>query len=88
MVGDGLGIIEGLPLPCDSCVRLVSGNFIYETMSTHQFCHVHIVLVTIHKERISVENLSEGFCTAKLLIGEVIIDSVTDNVLRPVPSLF
>ena len=60
MAGDGLGIIEGLPLPCDSPLRLVSGNFIDETMSNHQFCHVPIVLVEMHKERLSVEKLPEG----------------------------
>ena len=87
MAGDGLGIIEGLPLPCNSPVRLVSGNFIDETMSTHKFCHVPIVLLEMHKERISVKNLPEGFGTVKFLIGKVIIDSVTGNVLQPVPSL-
>ena len=67
-MGDGLGIIEGLPLPCDSPLRLVSGNFIDETMSTNQFFHIHIVLVAMHKERISVENLPECFGTAKFFI--------------------
>ena len=71
MAGDGLGKIEGLPLPCNSPVRLVSGNFIDETMSTHQFCHVPIVLVAMNKESISVKNLPEGFATAKFLIFEV-----------------
>ena len=87
LVGYGLVIIEGIPLPCDSPVHLVSGNFIDETMSTHQFCHVPIFLVAMHKERLSVENLPEYFGTAKFLIGEVRIDSVTGNVLRPVPLL-
>ena len=71
VVVDGLGLIEGLPFPCDSPVRLVSRNFIDETMSTHQFCHVPIVLVEMHKERLSVENLPEGFGTAKFLICEI-----------------
>ena len=67
MSGDGLGIVEGLPLPYDSPVRLVSGNFIDETMSTYYFCHVPIVLVTMHKEMISFENLPEGFVTDNFL---------------------
>ena len=71
MEGDGIGIIDGLPPPCDSPVYIVSWNFIYESMSTHNFSHAPIVLVEIHKERISVENLSEGFGTAKLLICKV-----------------
>ena len=64
-------IIEGLPLPCDSPVRLVSGNFIDETMSTCYFFHVPIVLVEMHKESLSVENLPEGFGTAKFRICKV-----------------
>ena len=87
MAGDGIGIIKGIPLPCDSHVRLVSGNFIDETMSTHQFCHIPIFLVTMDKKRLSVDNLPGSFVTAKFLIGEVGISSVTGNVLRPVPSL-
>ena len=87
VVGDGLSIIEGLPLPGDSPVRLVAGNFIDETMSTHQFCHITIVLVEMDKERLSVNNLPESFGTAKFLIGEVGIDSVTGNFLRPLPPL-
>ena len=71
MAGDSIGIIEGLPLPGDSTVRLVAGNFMDETMSTHNFSHVHIVLVVMHKEIFSVENLPEGFGTAKLLIYKV-----------------
>ena len=71
MAGDGLVIIEGLTLPCDSPVRLVSWNFIYETMSTHYFCHIPIALVAMHKERISVENMPEGFGTTKFLILKV-----------------
>ena len=87
VAGDGLGIIEGLPLPYESPVSLVSWNFIYETMSTHYFCHVPIVLVAMHKERISIKNLPEGFGTAKFLICKVKINSVTGNVLRPLLSL-
>ena len=87
MAGDGLGIIEGLPLPGDSPVRLVSGNSIDETMSIHQFFHLPIVLVATDKEKISVENMPEGFGTAKFLIGEVRIDSLAWNVLWPVPLL-
>ena len=55
MAGYGLGIIKVLPLPCDSPVCLVSLNFIYETMITHNLIHVPIVLVTMHKERLSVK---------------------------------
>ena len=87
MAGDGLSIIEGLPLPGDSPVCLVSGNFIDETMITNKFFHIPIVLVEMDKERLSVDNLPESFGTAKFLIGEVGIDSATGNVLRPVPSL-
>ena len=54
VAGDGLGIIKGLPFPCDSPVCLVIRNFIYETMSTHNISNVPIVLVTMHKERFSV----------------------------------
>ena len=68
MAGYGLGIIEGLPLPCNSPVCLVSWNFIDETTSTHNLSHVPIILVAIHKERLSVKNLPEGFDTAKFLI--------------------
>ena len=71
VAGYGLGIIKGLPLPCDSPVCLVSWNFIYETMSTHNFSHVHIVLVTMHKERISVKKLPKDFGTANLFICKV-----------------
>ena len=85
--GDGLGIIKGLPLPCDSPVCLVKWNFIYETMSTHNLSHVPIVLVTMHKEIISVKNPPEGFGTAKLLVCKVCINSFTGDVLWPVPSL-
>ena len=87
MAGDGHDIIEGLPLPGESPLRLVSGNFIDETMIAHQFCHVPIVLVAMDKERLSTENLPESFGTAKFLIGNVRIDSVTGNILWPVPSL-
>ena len=87
MAGDGLGTIEGLPLPCHSPVRLVSGNFIDDTMSTHYFCHVPIDLVVIHKERLSVKKLPEGFGTAKFLIWKLWINRATGNILRPVPSL-
>ena len=86
MAVDELGIIEGLLLPCDSPVRLVSWNFIYDTMSIHYFCHVPIALVAMHKERLSVENLPGGFGTAKFFICKVLINSVAGNVLRPVPS--
>ena len=71
MAGDGLGIIEGLPLPGDSPVRLVSGNLIDETMRTHQFCHINIVLVAMYKERISDDKLTESFGTTKFLICKV-----------------
>ena len=87
VAGDRIGIIEGLQLPGDSPVRLVDGNFIDETMSTHKFCHIPIVLVEMEKENLSVDNLPESFGTVQFLIGEVGIDSVTGNVLRPVPSL-
>ena len=66
-----MGIIEGLPLPCNSPVRLVSGNFIDETMITHQFFYLPIVRVEMHKERLYIKNLPEGFGTAKFLICEV-----------------
>ena len=71
MAVHGLGIIEGLPPPYDSPVRLVSGDFIDETMSTHKFCQIPIVLLAMHKERLSIENMPEGFGTAKFLICEV-----------------
>ena len=86
-MGDGLVIIEVLPLTSDSPVRLVAGNFIDETMSTHQFFHIPIFLVAIDKERLSVNNMPEIFVAAKFPIGELVIDSVARNVLRPVPSL-
>ena len=87
MAGDGLGIIEGLPLPGDSPVLLMAGNFIDETMNTHEFCHIHIVLVAMDKERVSVDNLPEICGTAKFLIGEVGIDIIAGNVLWSVPPL-
>ena len=87
MEGDGIGIIKGLPLPCDPPICLVSGNFIYETMSTHNLNHVPIVLVTMHKDSNSVKNLPEGFGTAKFLVSKVCINSFTRDVLRPVPLL-
>ena len=65
----GLGIIEGLPLPGDSHLRLVAGNFIDETMSTHQLFHIPIALVEMDKEKLSVDNLPKSFGTAKFLIG-------------------
>ena len=87
MVGDRLGIIEGLPLPGDSPIRLMAGNFMDETMSTHKVSHIPITLVSMDKENIYVDNLPESFGTAKLLIGKVGINSVIRNVLRPVPPL-
>ena len=87
MAGDGLGIIEGLPIPRESPVRLVVGNFVDENMSTHQFYHIPIVIVAMEKERLSVDNMPESFGTVKFLIGELGINSVTRNVLRPVPLL-
>ena len=87
MAGYGHSIIEGLTLPGDSPGRLVAGNFIDETMITHHFSHITIILVAIYKERLSVENLSESFGTSKLLIFEVGINSVTGNILWPVPLL-
>ena len=71
MAGDGLDIIKVLPLPCESPVCLVSLNFIYETMITHNLSHVPIVLLTMHKERLSFKNLPEGFGTTKFLVCKV-----------------
>ena len=85
VAGDGIGIIEGIPLPGDYPARIVAGNFMDETMSNHNFSHIPIILVEMDKERLSVEDLPGSFGTAKFLIGEVGIDSATGNVLRPVP---
>ena len=85
--GSPNGSLTNNSLSCDYPVLLVAGNFIDETMSTHPFCHIPIFLVEMDKERLSVNNLPESFGTAKFLIGKVGIDSVTGNVLLPVPPL-